>query len=367
MPAKSNWIDNCPLCFVLRLLNHQAMLFTARVSIVALAAVLIACAPANNGISVPGDVPGKQSGTGAFEINAALATITMKTSLPSGDYQIGPEDLLQITLYNIPDAEARITPKTVTVRVSQQGLISLPLLGDVRASGLTAARLETEIKKDFEKYIYSPQVGVFIAEYRQRVSVIGAVQKPGVIELTGPKTVIDILAMAGGVTDKAGTQVHIYRQSPKGRESYVIDLLQLASNASLINAENVSLVTSPVQAGDVINVPAAGMFFVDGAVGRPGSYPLGRHYSLTQALAVAGGINRDLNASDITIFRRRGASGIEPITLDIDVVVADSSKDLQIEPDDVILVPISSAKYVFQRVFGQMLGWGVSVAGVAGS
>lgn len=355
---------------MLQFMNCRARLTRlamASTVIIALAAVFVACTPTNTQTSLPTAPPSKGSSANSSEINTALATIAMKTSLPSGDYQIGPEDLLQITLYNIPDAEARVTPRTIAVRVSQQGLISLPLLGDIRASGLTAARLETELKKHFEKYIYSPQVGVFIAEYRQRVSVIGAVQKAGVIELTGPKTVIDILALAGGVTDTAGTQVHIYRQGPNGRESYVIDLLQVASNASLINAGNVSLITTPVQAGDVINVPPAGNFFVDGAVGKPGSYPLGRRYSLTQALAVAGGINRDLNASDITIFRRKGAAGIEPITVDIDAVVADSSKDLQIEADDVILVPISSMKYVYSRVFGQLLGWGVSIAGIAGS
>ncbi len=349
----------------MRFANHLTTFAAPGVPLI-LCAVLIGCTPTVNTIPVTRDLPAKQSSANTSEINNALATIAMKSSLPSGDYQIGPEDLLQITLYNIPDSEARITPRTVAVRVSQQGLISLPLLGDVRVAGLTAARLETELKKNFEKYIYSPQVGVFIAEYRQRVSVIGAVQKAGVIELTGPKTIIDILAMAGGVTDKAGTQVHIYRQSPKGRESYVIDLLQVTSNASLINADNVSLITTPVQPGDVINVPPAGMFFIDGAVRNPGSYALGRHYSLTQALAVAGGINRDLNAADIMIFRRKESSGIEPMTINIDTVVADSSKDIQIEADDVILVPISSAKYVFQRVFGQLLGWGVSIAGVAG-
>ena len=97
---------------------------------------------------------------------------------------------------------------------------------------------------------------------------MGAVQKAGVFDLTGPKTVIDILSMAGGVSDKAGTQVHIYRQGPSGRESRVIDLLALASNASLITASNASVITMPVQAGDVINVPPAGMFF-DGNDLRP--------------------------------------------------------------------------------------------------
>ena len=297
-----------------------------------------------------------------FAINSALATVAMNTSLPSADYRIGPEDLLQITLFNVTDAEAKLTPRSSTVRVTQQGLISFPLLGDVKAAGLTSSALEGDLRKHYDKYIHNPQVGVMVMEYRQRVAVIGAVQKTGTIELTGPKTVIDILSMAGGVTDKAGTQVHIYRLGPNGRESHVIDLLVLASNASLINADNAGLITMPVQSGDVINVPEAGMFFVDGAVGRPGSYPLGRRYSLTQALASAGGVDRDLNSADVTIFRRKGASQVEPININLNEVVAGTTVDPQIEADDVILVPISGFKYAYHRVFGQLLGWSTTVA-----
>ena len=307
----------------------------------------------------------KATESSTFAINSALATVAMNTSLPSADYRIGPEDLLKITLFNIADGGVTVTPRTVDVRVSQQGLISLPLVGDIKVAGLTPSGLERDLKNYYDKYIHSPQVGVMVAEYRQRVAVIGAVQKTGTIELTGPKTLIDILSMAGGVTEKAGTQVHIYRHGPNGRESQVIDLLVLASNASLINADNAGLITMPVQSGDVINVPEAGMFFVDGAVRSPGSFPLGRRYSLTQALATAGGVDRDLNSSDITIFRRNGASQVEPINIDLNEVIAGSTVDPQIEADDVILVPINGFKYAYFRVIGQLLGWSTSVAGAA--
>jgi polysaccharide export outer membrane protein len=202
-----------------------------------------------------------------------------------------------------------------------------------------------------------------VQEYRQQISVIGAVQKTGVFQLSGPKTVIDILAMAGGVAPNAGTQVHIYRQGPQGRESHVIDLLVVASNANLITADNANLITMPVQAGDVINVPPAGNFFVDGAISRPGSYPLGRRYTLTQALATAGGVDRELNSSDITIFRRRGGSGMEPIPVDLNAVLAGTSTDLQIEADDVIVVPVNTAKYLFKRFVGTMIG-GISLGSI---
>ena len=125
--------------------------------------------------------------------------------------------------------ERGVTPRTNTVRVSHQGQISLPLIGEIDVKGLTVLGLEKKLREAYDKYIYNPQVGVLIREFRQRVSVIGAVQRPGVFELTGPKTVIELLAMAGGVSDQAGTQVHIYRQGPNGRETYVIDLAVLAN------------------------------------------------------------------------------------------------------------------------------------------
>ena len=331
-----------------------------------------ACATATAPQATVASARGQPVQASASDINRALATLSANTSALSEDYRIGPEDLLQITLYNVtgetaltPSSDARMTPRTANMRVSQKGLIYLPLLGEIKVSGMTASEVEDALRQAYDKYIYDPQVGVFVAEYRQRVSVIGAAVKTGVIELTGPKTVIDILAIAGGVTKEAGTQVHIYRQGPNGRESHVIDLLVLASNASLITADNAGVITMPVQAGDVINVPLAGMFFVDGAVKSPGSYPLGRRYSLSQALATAGGVDRDLYSSEITIFRR-GASGTEPINIDLNKVVAGSTIDPQIEADDVILVPVHTAKYVYHRIFGQILGWGTSVAGVAG-
>jgi polysaccharide biosynthesis/export protein len=303
----------------------------------------------------------------AAEINRNIAAAAILSSGASSDYRLGPEDLVEITIFNIPEAmnvERGVTPRTNTVRVTEQGQISLPLIGEIDVRGLTVLGLEKKLREAYDAYIYNPQVGVLVREYRQRVSVIGSVQKPGVFELSGPKTVIGMLAMAGGVTDQAGTQVQIYRQGPNSRENYIIDLAVLASNAELINAKTEPLITMPVQSGDIINIPLAGTFFVDGAVKRPGFYPLGRRYSLMQALTAAGGVDRDLYSADITIFRKR-TSGVEPIGIDLNEVVAGSTVDPEIVADDVILVPISTAKYAYFKVFGQILGWGTSIAGAA--
>jgi polysaccharide export outer membrane protein len=303
------------------------------------------------------------SSTSTADINRNIAAAALLSSNASADYQIGPEDLLEISLFNIPEGmnvERGVTPRTTTVRVSQTGQISLPLIGEIDVKGLTALGLEKKLREAFDKYIYNPQVGVLVREFRQRASVIGAVQKPGVFELTGPKSVIELLAMAGGVSEKAGTQVHIYRQSDRGRETHVIDLMVLANSTGLINAANADKINLAVQPGDMINVPEAGMFFVDGAVRKPGSYPLGRRYSLSQALATAGGVDPELNSNDIAIFRRQGPGEMKTIALNLNELIGGSIADPQIQPDDVIVVPMSTPKYIVRRFVGTLVG-GLSI------
>jgi len=298
------------------------------------------------------------------EINKALslsAAQSLNTTGSNLDYRMGPDDLVQVTIYNIPEQDVRMTPRTVILRVSQQGVIVVPMVGEVNVKGMTTAQLESELRERYAKYIRNPQLGVMITEYRQRVAVMGAVQKPGVFELTGPKTVIDMLALAGGVTERAGNQVHVYRQDDKGtRQNFIVDLMVITNTAGLISdGSQTAPINLPLQAGDVINVPQSGMFFVDGAVGKPGSYPLGRHYTLSQALATAGGVNQELaDYSSVAIMRRRG-SDIETISVDLSNVSA-GRNDPQVLPDDVIVVPMSGFKYFVKRFIGTLIG-GVSV------
>jgi polysaccharide export outer membrane protein len=332
--------------------------------------VMVGCGSQMERSMPVGSTPqGQASGTTAVnEINKALSLTAAQSTSSPADYRIGPDDLIQITLYNIPEQEARATPRTVILRVSQQGVIVVPLVGELQVKGMTTGDVERELHKRYAKYIRTPQVGVMITEYRQRVSVMGAVQKPGVFELTGPKSVIDMLALAGGVTERAGNQVHVYRQDNQGgRQSIVIDLMLLANSAGVMADDKSGVaLNSPLQAGDVVNVPQAGMFFVDGAVGKPGSYPLGRNYTLSQALATAGGVNPELaDYGAISINRRHGPNKMETIAVNLDTVMAGTASDPQVLPDDVILVPMSSFKYFVKRFIGTIIS-GVSVGSFIG-
>ena len=284
------------------------------------------------------------------ELNTTLSAVALQQPPTSpADYHVGPEDVLEITLFNVPPTEAGVTPRTLNAPVSQHGVITLPLLGDIPAAGLTTAGLEQILQGRYKKYLRDPQVGVQVKEYHShRVSVIGEVGKPGVFEISGPKTLIDLLAMAGGVSDKAGSQVHLYRQGPEGRESYVVDLYALARGVGA----NVGEANLPVVGGDVINVPKAGMFSVDGAVKSPGSFPLSRPYTLTQALSMSGGVDTELaKTSEITILRRQGAE-VETVLANLNEIQTGKIPDPQIAAEDVIVVPISTSKYLVKRFVG---------------
>ena len=189
-----------------------------------------------------------------------------------------------------------------------------------------------------------------VREFRsQRVSLIGSVNRAGVIDLTGPKTLIDVLAMAGGVNQRAGNQVHVYRQSAEGRKSYVIDLFALASSIGLINAKTAGdeVLNLMVQAGDIINVPEAGNFYVDGAVRRAGAFALGRRYTVTQAIVLAGGLDPDLNDFGGIVLYRTVDNEKKQIPINLNAIRDGKEPDLALQADDMLFVPISGLKWAW--------------------
>ncbi len=137
------------------------------------------------------------------------------------DYLVGPNDLLEIEVFDLENLKR-------TVRVNAAGAISLPLIGGVVVAGLTAEKVEEVIAKRYsEKYLQNPQVSVFIKEFTtQRITVEGAVQKPGIYPLTGQITLLRALALAGGAGQIANMgEVIVFRTSDRGvRQAAVFDV-----------------------------------------------------------------------------------------------------------------------------------------------
>ncbi len=179
--------------------------------------------------------------------NLSVKPVIGQASLSTqrSDYIIGPEDLLEVSVFELEGLNK-------TVRVSEEGMITLPLLGEVRAEGHTRRGLEEVVRNLLEeKYINSPQVSVFIREFRSRsVSVIGSVQKPGTYKLLGSRTLIHMISEAGGLTDNAGPELYVIRIGADGESRRItvnIDELMIQGRSEL----NIQ-----VQSGDVINIPA---------------------------------------------------------------------------------------------------------------
>jgi polysaccharide biosynthesis/export protein len=156
-------------------------------------------------------------------VPAAAATASADAALAAaiGDYRIGPSDLLEISVFQVPELSR-------TVRVNSLGALSLPLIGQIHAGGLTGQQLETLIAQKLqEAYLQDPQVSVFIKEYiSQRVTVSGNVNKSGVFPISGKTTLMQAIAMAGGLEQFADeSNIKIFRQGQDGaREVLDFDL-----------------------------------------------------------------------------------------------------------------------------------------------
>jgi polysaccharide export outer membrane protein len=286
---------------------------------------------------------------------------------PYRDYKIGPEDLLEISVFEAEKLNQ-------TVRVSSQGNISIPLLGVVRVKGLTANQLERELRELLaEKYLQDPHVSIFIKEYRsQRISVMGAVEKPGVFEVTGHKTILDMLAVAGGLRADAehgaGSLLFLIRppavqgEAPEvlegekdfeagGPRTFVIDLEELLVKGDL--SLNVPLIH-----GDVINIPVSGKVFVGGEVRRPGGFPLGRNrMTLTQAIIMAAGLKPEANGSEAKIFRcSEKGLGKEVLSVNVYAIQKGKQEDLYLKENDIIIVPRHGVKAFFVGVKETLTG-----------
>lgn len=267
------------------------------------------------------------------------------------EYLVGPEDLLEVSLYDLQDEEGQ--PRNIAARVSQNGLISLPLVGHVEVAGHSALQIEELLRDRYRKYIHEPQLTVFVREYRSyRVSVVGYVEKPGLYEIAGEKTLLEALGLAGGLNKEAGTTIQVTRRTAKGLRTHYIDLNRLVRDGDM-------RFNIPLRPGDVVYIPKAGMFYVIGSVANPGPYPVHGPLTVTQAIATAGGPDEKLASLGGTALYRPGPNGERrKIPIDLSAIASGEQQDPVVLPDDVIVVPMSRLKYVAQTVASR-IGFGI--------
>lgn len=246
------------------------------------------------------------------------------------DYQVGPQDVLTITVWDQNDLSGKFTVET-------DGSFTFPLIGRIQAGGLTLRQIENELKKRLaDGYFKNPQLTVAVDTYRsQRVFITGEVRTPGPYTLTGDMSLIEALSRAGSTTQFAGNEVVIVRAADgkaatgpllpnqvEGATTIRVDLKDLQSGGLSKNV--------PLKDGDTIYVPLAESVFVFGQVKNPGEYPLRRKdTTVLQALSMAGGVTDRGAANRIKIMRIVSGKKTEIKVTLTDIVL----------PGDTVMVP----------------------------
>jgi polysaccharide export outer membrane protein len=268
------------------------------------------------------------------------------------DSRIGPDDLLDITVFEAPEMNR-------TVRVSTGGEISFELLGAVHAAGLTPRELESALQQKLRQtYLNDPHVGVFVHEWQSHsVSVVGAVKMPGVFQIRGSKSVVEVLSMAQGLADDAGDTVIVTHASTgaEGQSSGAADpapaAVEQINLRKLLNSPD-SALNVRIHSGDIVKVPRAGIVYVVGEVNRPGGFVLqnNENISVLQAVALAQGLTHTSAVGRARIIRTDGSTGKRTeISMNLGRILAGKSADTILQPKDVLFVPNSAAKSVFYR------------------
>jgi polysaccharide export outer membrane protein len=281
---------------------------------------------------------------------AWLASLAVVVSLSSAaaqtPYVLGPDDVLEITVYGHGDLSRLVT-------VLPDGTIALPLVGIIHVAGLTVVQATRKIADALAVYIRTPQVVVIVKEFRRvRISVLGQVVRPGTYELKPGATVLDALAAAGGLTEKASvTQARLIRASGETAPLHLDDLL-------LRQDMNRNL---PLGAGDTLMIPEElnNKIYVLGDVNAPGVFVLREDVTLLQALAMAGGptqrgygtaravhiVRRSATPPrvprGVTVERMEGRGFL--ITADLQALLRNgaAAHDLTVTAGDIIVVPQS--------------------------
>ncbi len=293
-----------------------------------------------------------------------LATATFQR-LPEfyEDYRVGPEDVLEITIF---EWELREETKSVEIRVSESGIISLPVIGEMNVRGLTVEEIKAKIEKRLKDWqiIPNPRVSVVVQQFRsKRVAVVGAVRDPGTYTLRrNVTTLLDILSLAGGPDDRAGQVAYVIRNirpaeagkeggvqpatpenavttaaAPTDQQVITIDLYEL------MELGNMSL-NVLVGDGDVVNVPEAKRFQVLGFVKDPGTYSLKKPTTVLEGIAMARGVLDEEASSSKTLLKRKTASGEVILVLDLPAIARGEKPNPYLQADDVIVVPQSGLR-----------------------
>lgn len=268
---------------------------------------------------------------------AAQSVVTSPTSgVDNGQYRVGANDLLSVEVFGLEDFDRK-------VRVLRDGTISLPLLGSVQVEGLSLEAAQEKITDLLveKQLVRDPQVTLFVEEYLSRgVSVQGAVQRPGIYQMLGPRTLLEIIGEAGGLSgregERAGREIFVVRKDSRGEQT------RLRLDAQRLVGEGDPNLNIPLQPGDVVVVPfdRKQRVYVSGSVQNPGAVEFleSEGISLLQAITAAGGPNERAKLSSVFIKRRQDNGEEEQIRLNLKRIKNGKDPDVPLQKNDTVVV-----------------------------
>jgi polysaccharide export outer membrane protein len=246
------------------------------------------------------------------------------------DYQVGPGDVLEVTVYGNEDLSRLPTVQT-------NGAVTLPLLGEVQVAGLTVAEVQRKLTSLLEKdYLVRPQVVVKVREYQsQFVSVVGEVNSPGRKPLRGRTRLFDALIEAGGFKTTASGEVTVTRSDGTFDGGSRVLRVRISGAATPQDTLNLEL---PLRSGDMVTVSPKQFVTVDGEVTRPGRYPIDSDLTVTGAVSLAGGLTR-FGSSTVKLRRTDPQTGdVTILEVNLKDVRNGKKPDPLLQPNDAISV-----------------------------
>jgi polysaccharide export outer membrane protein len=243
-------------------------------------------------------------------------------------YRIGVRDVLEVSVFAHEDLTGMST-------VPPDGVLHFPMIGAITVAGRTVSEVEAELAQRLgADFLVDPQVSVRVKEYEsQWVNIVGEVKTPGRYPLKGAVTLVDVLTQAGGLTEHAGNEITLTRLEPDvpgGARRVTI------AREDLFSPDN-RRVNVPVRHQDVISVSEQEMFYIQGEVGRPGSYPLERGYTVLKAVSIAGGFSQWADQKEVELLRDEGGER-HKMVLNLKAIAERKKPDVELLPEDILIV-----------------------------
>lgn len=289
-------------------------------------------------------------------VSTQSPAVTKPSAVKEDDrYRIGPGDVLDIRFYNRPQLSRE------AVRVDGNGMIRMPLVeGEIRAACLTESELSTEIASRYLKYYRNPHIDIFIKEYQaEPVAIIGAVNTPGRFQLQRRVRLLELLAFANGLAEKAGQTVQVIHASstsicedtPRNSDDVAASKFVSYKLSETLRGDDQS---NPfIQPGDIITVPEADQVYVVGNVFKPTAIPLKEPITVSRAIAMAGGTMRDTKSDRVRIVRQLpGATTKTEIFVNLKAIDKHQAEDVALRANDIVDVPTSAGKSFLRTLAG---------------